>query len=97
MKAGKNGQINFSAAVKVGDETLAPGRYRIQYRTDGEQHFMHFKSMENQQEFTDVQCKLEQLDQKVKLTSVISVADGNGRRVTRVLVKGEDVVHVFEN
>ena len=45
IKVGKKGDVKFDAETLVGDLRLKPGRYQIQHRTDGPDHFVHAASV----------------------------------------------------
>jgi hypothetical protein len=106
MKVGKTGEITFDKVTKVGDVTLKPGRYRFQHRAEGSDHFVHFTEWTkplpyNQTSGTpkahpgEVKCRLETLNKKVASTTVFLTTDGDGMRVTKIEVGGENVAHLL--
>ena len=42
LKIGKKAQITLTQVTTVGDLTLQPGKYLVQHRMSGNDHFMHF-------------------------------------------------------
>ncbi len=106
LKVGKNGDVTFSNETKVGDLALKPGRYQLQHRVDGSDHFVHFTEVTKEPYYKtgggipkahpgEVKCKLEPLGKKVSQTKVYSTKENGGYRVTRVEVAGENVAHLF--
>jgi hypothetical protein len=106
LKVGKTGDVSFSDETKVGEVTLKPGRYKLQHRVEGEDHFVHFTEWSKPYPYYEttggpkahpgeVKCKLEPLAKKVSRTTVWTTAEDGTRRVTRVEVGGENVAHVF--
>lgn len=106
LKVGKSGEVTFSSETKVGDITLEPGRYKLQHRVEGEDHFVHFTEWSTPNPYYptsggptahpgEVKCKLEPLAKKVQSTTVWTVAENGTRRLTRVEVGGENVAHIF--
>lgn len=101
LKVGKNAEITFRTEMKVGDVTLKPGRYQLQHRVDGGDHFVHFTELTKGIRPTDTgvpkahpgeaKCRLESLSKKVARTTIYATAD----RVTKVEVAGENVAHLF--
>lgn len=42
LKVGKKDDVEFGVETAVGEMRLKPGRYQIQHRVDGADHFVHF-------------------------------------------------------
>jgi hypothetical protein len=42
IKTGKKAEITLTQVTTVGDLTLQPGKYAVQHRMSGNDHFMHF-------------------------------------------------------
>jgi hypothetical protein len=107
IKVGKTGDVTFELETLVGDLRLKPGRYQIQHRTDGPDHFVHFTEVPKNLHYSkwgrttvvahlgEVKCRLEMLDHKVSATTVYAREEGAATRVTKVLIRGENVAHVF--
>jgi hypothetical protein len=105
MKVGKTGEITFNKETKVGDVTLKPGRYRFQHRVEGSDHFVHFTEWTKpypsyatgapKAHPGEVNCRLETLDKKVTSTTVFLTSEGDGMRVMKIEVGGENVAHLF--
>jgi len=106
LKVGKKGDIQFNEETIVGDLRLKAGRYQIQHRVDGADHLMHFTELTKglpsgvgggspKSHPGEVKCRLEPLDKKASRTTVFVVQEGGARRVTRILVAGENVTHAF--
>lgn len=107
IKVGKKGDVKFDIETLVGDLRLKPGRYQIQHRTDGPDHFVYFTELtqgpaNGQAGGTSavahsgqVKCRLEMLDHKVSVTAVHTRQEGASARVTKVLIGGENVAHLF--
>lgn len=95
MKVGKKGDITFTTPMKVGNLTLEPGPYMFRHRMEGKKHFLRFTSMKTRIHTGDVLCRLEPLDGKSKHTSVTAIEENGFRRITRMVVRGEDVAHLF--
>ena len=99
IKVGKKGDVKFDAETLVGDLRLKPGRYQIQHRTDGPDHFVHFTEVTKTGSTVahpgEIKCRLETLDEKVPFTAVYTRQEGASERVTKVLIGGENVAHLF--
>ncbi len=110
MKVGKKDDVTFTKEVRVGDVTLARGKYRLQHRVDGSEHFVRFEALAttipSAQKSTaglavpashadDVKCRLEALSEKVTATTVHLLSEADGQRITKILVRGENVAHVL--
>lgn len=109
MKVGKTGEVIFDKETKVGDLTLKSGRYHLQHRVEGSDHFVHFTewtkpnpaypsqptSGQLKAHPGETKCKLEMLDKKASQTQVFLQAEGPTQRVVKVEVRGENVAHLF--
>lgn len=99
IKVGKKGDVTFNVETLVGDLRLKPGRYQVQHRTDGPDHFVHFKEVAKAgrtvADAGEVRCRLETLDHKMSVTEVHTREEGGSARVTKVLIRGENVAHLF--
>lgn len=107
IKVGKKGEIMFDQETKVGDVTLKPGHYQLQHRVEGSDHLVHFTEFKGMHGYMqgrgpsgiahpgEVKCRLEPLPAKASQTKVsLNTANGE-RRITRIEIAGENVVHVF--
>jgi hypothetical protein len=74
LKVGKKQEIAFRVETIVGDVTLAPGRYRIQHRVDGSDHFVRFTSLDKSsgEGAPEIKCRLEPLGEKAPKTTIFS-------------------------
>jgi hypothetical protein len=99
LRVGKKGDVRFDTETLVGDLRLKPGSYQLQHRVDGSDHFVFFtevtKAGSTVAHAGEVKCRLEGLDHKASTTSVYTREEGTSRRVTKVLIGGENVAHVF--
>lgn len=107
LKVGKKADLEFGVETAVGEIRLKPGRYQIQHRVDGADHFVHFTEVTKalpsgsaggvpMAHPGEVKCRLEPLEKKASTTTVYTVKEGEtARRVTKVLIGGENVAHVF--
>lgn len=107
LKAGKKGEITFSKELQAGDVTLKPGRYTIQHRVEGDNHFIHFTqvtepvagySVGGEAPIAhpgEVKCRLEPLQTKASRTMVYIDTEGGVNRITKVIVTGENVAHIL--
>lgn len=107
LKVGRKGEMDFSTETQVGDMTLKPGRYMFQHRVEGEDHFVHFTEVTKANPYSrtgggvpkatagEVKCRLEPLGAKASQTEVETVREGGTTRVTKIVVRGENVAHVF--
>ena len=105
LKVGKTGEVTFDKETKVGDMTFKPGRYKFQHRVEGSDHFVHFteytKGMYAGESGTprahpgEAKCRLEPLSKKASQTTVYTVDEGAVRRLTKVVVAGENAAHLL--
>ncbi len=107
LKVGKKGEITLTQPTKVGHTVLQPDTYVVQHRTSGDNHFVRFVELKQvtstnteaeppytyteQDNAGEIKCRMEPLGAKANETTVFS----SGDRITKVTIKGEDVVHVF--
>lgn len=105
LKVGKKGEITLTQPTKVGDMVLQPDTYVVQHRTSGDNHFVRFVELKQvefsngETKFTyaepdnagEIKCRVEPAGAKTKETTV-SIS---GDRITKVAIKGEDVMHLF--
>ena len=107
LKLGKRGDVTFKAETAIGDVKLKPGRYFLQHTVAGDEHFVHFTEVtkplgKNAGGFPvshpgDIKCRLEPLDRNARQTIIIYAAtEGGTQRITRIVIKGENVAHVFD-
>jgi hypothetical protein len=107
MTVGKNGDVTFSAETIIGNVTLKPGRYFFEHKVTGDEHFVRFTEVTKPRGRSfggrtlshpgDIKCRLEKLDRKARQTIIIYAAtDGSTPRITRIVINGEDVAHVFD-
>jgi hypothetical protein len=107
LKVGKKGDISFDTETKVGDLTLKPGRYFVQHRVEGSDHFVHFSEVTKELPYSrtgggipkahpgEMKCSLEPLKAKASETAVYIKKEDGVMRVTKILIRGENVAHVF--
>jgi hypothetical protein len=110
VKVGKRGEITLTKPTKVDGIVLQPDTYVIQHRTFGGNHFVRFvelKQMEAQpatelpytyteaDKAGEIPCRVEPATGTIKETRAYIVTESGEPRITKVEIKGEDVVHVF--
>jgi len=107
LKVGKKDDVEFTVETLVGEMRLKPGRYVLQHRVDGSDHFVHFTEVTKGIPVSgagggatkahpgEVKCRIEPLDKKVSNTAVYTLKEGDTVRVTKVLIAGENVAHIF--
>lgn len=110
LKVGKKGEITLTQPTKVGDIVLQPDTYVVQHRVSGSDHFVRFIELK-QVEYTqtteipytyteqdkagELTCRVEPAAGPIKETKVYTTNEGGGPRITKVAIKGENVLHVF--
>lgn len=107
LKVGKKQDVEFNVETLVGEMRLKPGRYVLQHRVDGSDHFVHFTEVTKgyppagafagatKAHPGEVKCRIERLDKKVSSTKIFTLKEGDTVRVTKVLIAGENVAHIF--
>ena len=102
LKVGKKDDVEFTVETLVGEMRLKPGRYVLQHRVVGGDHFVHFTEIDTAGMGSgakghpgEAKCQVEPLDRKVESTTVYTTREGEAQRVTKVLIRGENVAHVF--
>jgi len=110
LKVGRADDVAFDREIHVGEVTLQPGKYRLQHRVEGEEHFVRFEALTTttpsaQKLATgmavpaatagEVKCRVEPLAAKAKDTTLHLLNEEAGQRLTKVLIRGENVAHVF--
>lgn len=107
LKVGKKGDISFSTETKVGNLMLKPGRYVVQHRAVGSDHFMQFNQVTERRPLygtgggipkghpRQAWCGLEPLKSKASKTEVHLTNEEGVMRLTKIVISGENVAHVF--
>ena len=110
LKVGKSDDVSFTKEVRLGEVTLKPGKYRLQHRVEGADHFVHFQALATTMpsahktatgmavpagEAGEVKCRLEPLGATVQETTLHLLNEEGGQRLTKVLIRGENVAHGF--
>ena len=111
IKVGNRGEITLAQSMKVGDRVLKPGTYVVQHRLSHDDHFVRFLELKlldysmsdtgSNDTFTvgenawEMKCRVEPATEGIKQTTVYTVTENGTKRITKVAIRGEDVVHVF--
>jgi hypothetical protein len=109
LKVGKKGEITLTQPAKVGDRWLVPDTYIVQHRSSGGDHFIRFVELKKAQAWTtewnviytepdaagEIRCRAEPAAAPIKETVVSIAHRSGGDQITQVVIKGEDVVHIF--
>ena len=107
VKVGKRGDFTLTTETMVGNMILKPGKYIIQHRVEGEDHFVHFTQVTGHDVYGthgggvpkappgEVKCKLEPLSKKAEYTTLSIDSEGGMNRLTKVEIAGENVAHLF--
>lgn len=105
LVVGQQGTVLLEKPTKFGDYTLQPGEYVVQHAVEGQGHILTFVNMATWASIQAgnpstgnayaVKCEMEPLPTKVRKTTITTVPDGNGRRITRIEIKGENVAHTL--
>lgn len=105
---GKQGWVLLESDTKVGGSVLKPGIYYMRHENaEGTQHVLSFQKVGDPDlalQYSDkglvgepirVTCKLRRLPARAKHTTVTTVRENGGHRITQVEIKGENVIHVL--
>ncbi len=110
QKVGKRGEITITQPTKVGDRVLQPDTYVAQHRTSGSDHYVRFVELKQVESWNveqgpytyterdnagEIKCRVEPSTAQVKETTVYTVTENGVPRITKVAIKGEDVVHIL--
>lgn len=107
LKKGKKGDITVTSILRMDGVTLQPGEYTVQHRTSGSDHYIRLTKWETGRPHpkrapdlipTDagvVRCEVQPVDGKIKKTRVYTETIGKDTWVTKIEVKGENVVHII--
>ena len=57
FKIAKNGQVNFSSDVRIGDQVLKKGKYLVQHRVEGADHVFVFVDLKRESQQTTIHSK----------------------------------------
>lgn len=110
LKVGKRGEITLTQPTQVANQTLQPATYIIQHRTSGADHFVRFKqivkveantSEEGGYPYTEfdnvgeIKCRMEPISAPAHETTAYIVTENGVARITKVAIKGENVLHFF--
>ena len=108
---GKKGEITLAEAMKVEDRVLEPGTYVVQHRESHGDHFVRFLKLTvldysmadtgSSDTYTvednagEIKCRVEPASGPIKQTTVYTVTENGTERITKVAIRGENVVHIF--
>lgn len=96
IHVGKTGEVKFNSDIWAGDTMIPAGAYQFSHTVEGADHIVLFKKAGTDKEIARVKCMIEPLNEKVKQTTIYSSKDEAGKTTIRqVLVRGENVKHVF--
>jgi hypothetical protein len=106
MMVGKKGTVVFRSPTRVGSYTLPPAEYKIycEHTDSGhqlvfirlQQRLRYYNTPNETSDITKVPCWMEQLDATAQQTELHTATDDSGQwYVTRVLIRGENVGHIF--
>lgn len=103
LKLEKSGDLKLKVTTLLGDIRLKPGRYQLVHRIDGSDHLVELLEVTGDTSSAPVtvagagavKCRLEPLKHPAKTTTVTTRREGDAARVTKVLIRGEDVGHAF--
>lgn len=109
LKVGKKGEITLTQQTKVGDRMLEAGTYVVQHRASHGDHFVRFLELKQveystteisntyteQDNVGEIKCRIEPATAPIRETNVYTVNEGGAPRITKVAIKGENVIHVF--
>ncbi len=107
LKVGKSDEVIFSAVTKVGSATFNPGKYKLQHRVNGTDHFIHFTQMtktnpnipsySNEMAHPgEVRCEIEMTQKKFSQTRLLFEKEGDAMRLLRIEVAGENGAHILK-
>lgn len=106
LKAGKKGEITLTQPTKVGDVLLQPDTYVVQQLVSGNGHFVRFIELKRvartgQDTYTEadqageIKCRFEAAAGQINQTTADFTTEDGSPRITKIAIKGEDVLHVF--
>jgi hypothetical protein len=111
IKVGKKGEITLTQATKAKDRMLEPGTYVVQHRESHGDHFVRFLKFTvldysmadtgSSDTYTvednagEIKCRVESASGPIKQTTVYTVTENGTERITKVAIRGENVVHIF--
>lgn len=105
---GNTGHIWLSRATHIDGLTLKPGHYQIWHETSDSQHRLFFHELGDPDlalQYSDqsfvgepvaVTCGVKALAARAKRTTVTTVSDRYGQRITRIEIQGESVALLLQ-
>ena len=104
IEAGKDGKLHLAKPLKIGDERLAAGMYRVRHVKEGRDDLLVFAEvameempgMDMGREAARVKSPVEVLDKTSTVTKLVVALDHAGElRAVEVWIQGEKFKHVF--
>ena len=99
LKTDKKGEVQLRVETRIGDFRLKPGRYRVQHRVEGSEHFVYFTEAaaedrgskgggvpELQTRPVAIKCRVTPAETRDSAT-VFTAQDGLGALLTHVLIE----------
>lgn len=104
QRVGKAASITLDHETQVGNVVLPAGDYTVRDRVVGTDHFMVFQQTKGTSYTAitfdvgkpqQVECRMESLGAKVSDTTASFHPEGNIDRLTKIVIAGETVEHLF--
>lgn len=109
MKVNRKGVISLNSETSLGNEVLEPGEYKVYCEHNDSGHQVVFVRMQEVQpifpraghrgtsDIHKASCRMVELPAQAQRTAVYTTTGPGGRRhVQKVVIRGENVEHVFE-
>ncbi|GAB4108469.1 MAG: hypothetical protein Kow001_05880 [Acidobacteriota bacterium] len=109
MKVNRKGVISLNSETSLGNEVLEPGEYKVYCEHSESGHQVVFIRMQEVQpifpraghrgtsDIHKASCRMVELPSQAQRTAVYTATEAGGRRyVQKVVIRGENVEHVFE-
>lgn len=105
IKVGKRGTLVLTSTTRIAEVSLKSGAYQVRHVIEGEDHFMVFRRIGRPGGYgpmvpgkvvARVKCELRPLGRTAKRMEVHTAPNTAGEStIQEILVKGENVRHVF--
>ena len=96
--AGKSAVLSLtSEQYMAGGAVLPKGNYQVRCEHSGDGHTLVFRPVQGGKRVARVRCRMEELAQKVKATSIVTErASSQELRISEVRIGGEKVRHLLD-
>jgi hypothetical protein len=94
FKADKSSRVTFGSEIAFGKEILPKGRYVVEHRMEGNDHWIVFTPFPKGKR-VEVQARTSPASDPVNRIEILAFPDSKRFEIVRIHIPGENVDHLF--